>query len=276
MPEHLVTFPPGTSAKLIEEGRMVVNATPRIEIPLKAEFKGIEKAKELFKEDFLGEEAIHAFEEKCRARGIRVAFEVPTEFQYSEDDLSQAKEDEEKDKARMVVLRPSWMTVKEGGKDIQKPVTILNLRDLFKKETKRLGRAANITYDNNPFGEGPVFYKYDPDWYADQDFAREQLQSGYAMPTKEILPGSTNKTWSDQQDLFEPGEKRREAVESVWDSLLYYAARGEKLLQSHWDWTNSLSSAQRRVGVRWASGGLVVGDWGPGDPLPDIGVCSSR
>lgn len=275
MPEHLVTFPPGTSAKLIEEGKMVVSAAPKIEIPTKPEFRGVERAKELFGEDFLGEEAIHRMEESCKAKGINVKFEIPiTEFQYSESDLERAKQDEEEDKSRMVVLRPEWMRIKVKKafgreEEIRQPVNILNLRNLFKKEEK-----GNITYDNNPFGDGPVFWALT--WYNDQEFAKEHLKGGYSMPTKEVLPDSWDKNWEDQNELLGDGERRREAVEAVWDLLLSYAVTGQKHLTQKADWTNSLTSDQGRVLVNWDSGGLLVLYWDPGDPHPYIGVCSSR
>ncbi len=282
MPEQILTFKPGETAKLIGEGKMTVVSTPSVVEPSgeppKSERQGIEKAKQLFEEDFLGEEAIHIFEEKCRMKGINVQFEIPqVDFSYSESDIEQAKQEEAMEKTRMAVLRPEWMIVKEGNKDTRKPVTILNLRDLFKKETRNLlGVVSGVTYDNNPFGEGTVFYKYSPDWYATENFAKEQLKAGYALPTKEVLPGSTNRTWDDQEKLFEPGEHRREANEAVWDTLLHYAATGRKNLERIWDRTNGRTSYGDAVYVAFRSDGLRVGYWFPGRPRPNLGVCSSR
>ncbi len=276
MPEHLVTYPAGTLAKLVGEGKWSDSTTPREETPVQPEGGSIERAKQLFGEDFYGEEAIHTLEEKCKTKGINVKFDIPTQFQYSDEDLDQAKQDEEEGRKRLMVLRPQWMVVREGNQNVRKPVTILNLRELFKKENRRLGRPTTVSYDNNPFGDSAVFYKYDPDWYAEQEFAKEPIKSGYAMPTKDVLPDSWSKTWEDQQELFGEGESRREANEAVWDLLLTYATKGEKLLTQRADWTNSQTSDQDRVHVHWNSDGLYVNDWGPGGPGPSIGVCSSR
>ncbi len=273
MPEHLVTYPAGTLAKLVEEGKWKVATPPRVETQSRVEDPKVESARNLFGEDFFGEEAIHNFEEKCKLKDINVSFEIPqTVIHLNEAELESAKSEEAEGKGRMVVLRPEWMVV-DGEK---KPVNILTLRDLFKQETVDPNEPNKTitSYDNNPFGEEPVFW--DTDWFDEEVFAQEQMKPGYGLPTKEVIPDSWNKTWDDQTALLGEGEKRREAVETVWDSLLYYAATGEKILEDKWDWTNSQTSVQRRVRVGWDSGGLLVGRWNPGDPNPDIGVCSSR
>ena len=280
MPEHLVTYPAGTLAKLVAEGKWKVSTSPKVETSPRVEGGSIERAKQLFGENFFGEEAIHTFEEKCQDKGINVKFvDIPTQFQYSDEDLDQVKQDEEEGKERMVILRPQWMVVKEGNQDVRKPVTILNLRELFKTETRTrsgIRTTIEINYDNNPFGDGPVFYKHNTDWFAEEEFAQEQMKLGYGLPTKEVIPDSWSKSWDEQSALFGEGEKRREAVETVWDSLLYYATTGKKILESRWDWTNSQTSSQGRVLVYWDSDGLDVDRWNPGNPNSNVGVCSSR
>jgi hypothetical protein len=165
------------------------------------------------------------------------------------------------------------MVIKKGNQDVRKPVNILNLRDLFKKED-RFG-SGRISYQFNPFGEGPVFYNQD--WYDNEDFAKQPLKAGYAMPTKEVLPDSTNTNWNDQQALLEPGERRREANEAVWDSILYYASTGIKILERHYDWTNSHTFNGSPVNVGdFDSHGLRLGSWLPSESPGFLGVCPSR
>lgn len=280
MPAEL-PFNPAQLPQLLKEGRLKI-WTPTASIPLeppRPEIPGsaVERAKAHFGEDFLGEEAIHKMEAKFKTGGIDVRFEIPSvSFHYTQQDLEQAKQDEARGRMRMLVLRPSWMVVKEKGADVRKPVNILNLRELFKKEEKnRIGKVTGVTYDNNPFGNGAIFYKQD--WYDNEAWAKEQLTPGFALPTKEVLPNSTSKDWNAQQALLEPGERRREAVEVVWDELLYYAATGKKVLEGHWDWTQTKTSGQLLVYVgRFASGGLSLSRGGPGDPDPGLGVCPSR
>ena len=278
MPEHVVTYPPGSLAEFVKDGRWAVTTTPTIETQLEVDDPKAEKARNIFGEDFFGKEAIHTFEEKCRAKGIAVSFEIPrVPMHLDERQLKAAKAEEAEGKERMVTLRPEWMVV--NGE--RKPVNILTLRDLFEQETtrpdpKKPGQTETVvTYDNNPFGDGPVFRGIRGGIEGD-NFAHEQMKPGYGLPTKEAIPDSWDKTWNDQQQLFGKGEKRREAVETVWDSLIYYAVTGEKVLADRWELTNSQTSdGLNRVVVRWLSAGLTVHYWHPGVPLSDIGVCSS-
>ena len=282
MPVEL-PFDPNLVPQLLKEGRMkIVGATQTPSHPEnpKTEIHGsvVERAKAIFGEDFLGEEAIHLMEDKLKTAGIDVRFEIPdpNTFPYSQQDIEQAKQDDAKDRARMLVLRPSWMVVKEKGQDVRKPINILNLRELFKKEARnKLGMVTGVTYDRNPFGSGAVFYKQD--WYDEQDFAKAQLDSGYSLPTKEVLPNSTSMTWHNQQNLLEPGERRRGAVEVVWDEILYYARTGKKVLPNRWDWTKTQTSDGRLVHVgAFASDGLRVARWDPDETHSNLGVVPSR
>ncbi len=272
MPEQILTFKPGETAKLIGEGKMTVVSRPSIVESTMPVDSRAERAKQLFGEDFFGEEAIRIMEEKCKAKGINVQFKIPQiPFHLDEDQLESAKQEENQGRARMVVLRPESMVV--NGEE--KPITILNLRDLFKNEvTDPDSNETTITYDNNPFGEGPVFW--DQDWFDEEEFAKEPIKPGFALPTNEVIPDSLNKTWDEQEALLLPGERRREAIEAVWDTLLHYSATGEKVLRINWDWTNGRTSDGYAVYVRFDSDGLYVYAWSPGRPAPRLGVCSSR
>lgn len=236
----------------------------------------LEKTKRLFGENFLGEDAIHIMENKFKTAGIEVKFEIPNLiFPYSEANIEKARQDENRDRSRMIVLRPEWMIIREGRQNVRKQVNILNLRELFKKENRHQGQVISITYNNNPFGSDAVFY--DQDWYDDQDFAKQALKPGYAMPTREILDDSRSKNWDEQQTLLESGERRREANETVWDTLLYYASTGKKILESDYDWTQTRTSDGDLVLVGYfGSNGLGLSSWRRSDSDDDLGVCPSR
>ncbi|TSC88231.1 MAG: hypothetical protein G01um10147_136 [Microgenomates group bacterium Gr01-1014_7] len=260
MPTETLPFDPNQVPKLLKEGRIkVVKAVPVTpDRPLHGD-RRVEKARQLFGEDFLGEEAIHTMEAKFLAAGVDVHFVIPqVTFPLDESAVQAAKDEERRGRARMVVLRPEAMVV--NGQN--KPVTLLEFRNLFKDHP-------------NPFGSGKVFY--DQTWYDDQDFAKQPMAAGFALPTKDVLQDSLNKTWTAQQVLVQQGERRREGIETVWDLVLYYAATGKKLLESRWDWGNTRASVDRLVAVgRFGSDGLRVGGWSPTRQLPDFGVCLSR
>src|SRR3989344_5162793 len=154
--ENLLPFDPNKVPDLIKQGKVKVITAPLP--PIVEPIGGIrsnEQAKQLFGEDFLGEEAIHIMEQKCQAEGINVTFEIPQIGSFdsngarvglSDEILRISKADEAAGRTSMVVLRPEFMTV-DGER---KPITLLNLRDLFVADDER----DKGGYSNNPFGEG--------------------------------------------------------------------------------------------------------------------------
>jgi hypothetical protein len=273
MTGEILRLKPDQVISEIRQGTIeVVSVLKPVEQP-EAEPGGIEKAKRIFGENFLGPDAIHVMETILKTNGVDVKFEIPTTtFPYTGSDIEKAKQDDSKGTPRMVVLRPEWMIVREGGKDIRKPVNILNLRDLFKKDD-RFG-SDRISYEFNPFGEGAVFCLQD--WYDNEDFAKRPLKAGYAIPTKDILFDSIDTTWNDQQALLEPGERRREANEAVWDTILYYASTYKKIMEHPNDWTNSRTSDGSIVSVGdFDSRGLALRSWSPWYSEGALGVCPS-
>lgn len=270
--EEILSLPQGSAKNLIKKGEMTILAPPKEQQPQVA---GTERAKELFGDDVLGAEAILTMEQKLQQAGVNVKFEIPQiGFKYMEPDLQRAKEDATRGRERFVTLRPSWMSV-DGQR---KPITLVSLRDLFRQEQQvKEGRktVTVVTYDKNPFGDGAVFYNQD--WYDNEDFANKQMIEAYAMPTNETLADSLNISWNDQVNLIEQGEVRRDAVETAWDTILYYAKTGRRLLKTKYDWGHDQSSYGRRVYVGYfGANGLIVYDWHPDDSSPDFGVCPSR
>ncbi|GBD27357.1 hypothetical protein HRbin30_02704 [bacterium HR30] len=77
----------------------------------------------------------------------------------------------------------------------------------------------------------------------------ETPRKGWALVRKQPLPGSANRTYQEQTKLLrqwaQPWEvrglqvRRRLAVEIVYDCLLVYLSRGERLLEREWDWSAS-------------------------------------
>ncbi len=244
---------------------MEVVSAPRVE-PMTPANGSVERARQLFGENFLGVDAIHVMEEKCKAAGIDVKFVIPALGNFdtlglnvgvSNELLETAKADEQRGRSRLIVLRPELMVVNRESK----PITILSLRDLFK--------------DKNPFGQGKLFYRQN--WFENEDFAKEGLKPSIGLPTKEVLPESLSRKWDEQTPLLEPGEHRREAIETLWDSLLYYSATGKKVLEQHLDWGQTRASGGRLVSVgNFDSDGVFVFRLSPGYSDSVLGVCPSR
>ncbi len=285
MGDEILRLKPTQVVDLVKQGEMeVLSRKPQPESPVSGNGQ-TEKAKSLFSENFLGEEAIHVMEQKCQAKGINVTFEIPHIGSFdsnglrvglSDEILETAKADEATGRDRMVVLRPEFMTV-DGER---KPITLLNLRDLFRKEEPNPDDANEtyVTYDNNPFSDvkGEAIF-YDQDWYNDEEFAKKPLKAGFGLPTREVIPDSLSKKWGEQQALLLSEERRREPIEVAWDAILYYAATGKKVLEKTWDWTDSSTSDGSLVRVGgFDSDGLGVNDWGPEGSRSNVGVCPSR
>jgi hypothetical protein len=86
-------------------------------------------------------------------------------------------------------------------------------------------------------------------WFARERFANDDVCAlGWAVVDKD--PRSETRTLSyDEQDaaLARRSERlgfalrRRTAVEIVYDTLLYAAARGERLLETDWDWSSTMT-----------------------------------
>lgn len=230
----------------------------------------IKRAEEIFKGNFFGTKAISVFEEKCRLKGIDVEFAISRADSLDMSSLEDAEADKAKGKKRLVFLHPNLMIFKVGGLEISQPVNILNLRELFKTENDY-----GVSYNNNPFGDGPVFDAQDS--FNATDFARQPIKARYSFSSKDIIPGSQNKTWLYQWALLEPGERRREAVEAIWEALLYYSNTGKNIFdKNYWDWTNSQVSPSLRVDVGSRGKGIHISAWNVGIYDADLGVYSTR
>lgn len=233
----------------------------------------IERAKVVLGKDFLGREAIKIVEGKLKAIGINVEFDVDKAppFPYKEADLQIAKQNGE-----MLVLRPDTMI--RGGREV--PITLLDLQEVFKKDP--LGKSGS-----------PFYHSSSGDWYKDEKFVKStgEIKLQWSLVKKELLDGSTNQTWNDQETLLKQYEgglrrkgaaavsvRRRTATEAAWDTMLYYASTGERLLGNVYDWGQTKSSGGNLVCVgRFdSSAGLGVNYYLPGRSASSLGVCPSR
>lgn len=77
----------------------------------------------------------------------------------------------------------------------------------------------------------------------------ETPRAGWALVTKRVLPATRNRSYHEQTQILErwsePWRKqglvasRRLAVEAVYDCILAFRSRGERLLEREWDWSAS-------------------------------------
>ena len=234
----------------------------------------VERAKEVLGRDFLGVEAIKKLEQELKKAGVNVEFALDKlpPFLYTEEDLQTAKAFGE-----MLVLRPEAML--RGGREV--PLTMIEFRELFRKDP--LGKMQTVVYS---------FRTDTNDWYKGEKFATSagEIKLGWSLVKKDVLDGSTNTNWNDQEQLLRQYEaglkrkgarnasvKRRTGTEAVYDELLYYVNTGERLLPDKYDWTQTRTSDGSLVCVgRFGSSGLDVSSRSPVYSYSRIGVCPSR
>ena len=234
----------------------------------------VERAREILGRDFLGVESIRKLEQELKKVGVNVEFGVDKlpAFTYTEQDLQLAKQNGE-----MLVLRPDTML--RGGREV--PITLRELQELIKKDP--LGKPGT-----------PFYHSSSGDWYVDEKFYKTagvgEIKLQWALVKKEVLDGSLNQTWNDQETLLKQYQgglkrkgatsadiKRRTVTETAWDTMLYYTNTGERLLGSVYDWGQTRSSDGSLVYVgRFDSGGLSVYGYWPEISHSIIGVCPSR
>ena len=220
------------------------------------------EVQELFGKDFLGPEALK------KTWGVDLTEEELQEIEhipFSQEDLEKAKE-----LGMMLVLRLPH------NKE-QKPLTIKQMRETFSQE--------------DPLGD-PQKKKsrvvWNQDWYNDEDFATKTTPKlGWGLVTKEVLAESKNKNWDEQQEVLEKWASdngidpktihRRTPVEVAFDTITYYGANQDSLLESSYDWTSVRSSDGKFVFVGYFdSGGLRVSSAARGNRYSALGVCPAR
>ncbi len=112
--------------------------------------------------------------------------------------------------------------------------------------------------------------------------AADTCAAGWALVWKDVLPESCNLAY-DEQDatirsyagvLGTDNLRRRTAVEAVYDTLLYLAARKTRLLQRTWDWSSSatLDGGYLNVGG-FADHGMEILSFSRAVRHGQLGVC---
>ena len=203
-------------------------------------------------------------EDQCKQAGIEVHFITDNvDLSYAIEKLEEAGKEKSTDRERFLVMRPSGMKFKDEVGEYDGPITIFALKRLFK--------------DKNPFGVGTLIF--DNSWYEGKVLADQPLQAKYAIPTKKLLPESRSKNWADQEKLLKPGETRREAIETLWDTIAYYSSTKQRLLSDGYDWSKTKTSTSYggRVAVGgFAQYGIYVRYDDPADSDSYLGVCPAK
>ena len=122
------------------------------------------------------------------------------------------------------------------------------------------------------------FYSKLGGWCAGQKFALDERQTPrWIMLRKELVPGSTSKTWDEQQVLLSGVEVIPNVAEVVWIITTYKAVRDIFLLTNTYVRTSSIDSNGSRVLVgHFDTEGQIILDYRDDHRDDIIGVSSSR
>ena len=266
---------------------------------------GIERAREIMDDDFLGVEAVK------KAFGIEIAPQDIPPIPFNEAELLRAKE-----LGQFLILRVDRAPDGE-------PLTMLKMNALLEQKFQQDGK-------------GKILFKVD--WYKDEEFFTTDIPKiRWALVSKENIPNSTNKNYLDQTrelvdyittKIFDNQElpaQYQEAIhvfeeyhqrnfngktpakiqqllggndwakyaqelselainkltrqipaEVIYDLLMYFGQNG-RLLENCYTRTSRRSSDGGLVGVgAFGAGGSSVSGWGPGDAGDGLGVSFSR
>jgi len=132
-------------------------------------------------ERILGKESVLGQKEVEQVFGIKLD-RLPA-IPFSQLELQRAKE-----LGQQLILQVDTMTHKAGGIMSREKVAPLTLENLKQKFTK--------SHDDKK-----VFY--DQDWYNNEDFfKKERPRTGWRLTSKDLIPGSTSKSYLEQTDVL--------------------------------------------------------------------------
>jgi len=216
----------------------------------------VEEARAILGENVLGPQEVTA------AFGRAPKTIVPIEF--TRDDLQAARAAGE-----MLVLRVAHLTDHTA-------LTVMQMLHRFPDAfDKRLLRQ--------------VGYQLKDDWGIELEplAATETCAVEWALVRTQVLDDSRNLAYEEQaavlqryaETLHVPANRvrRRTAVEAVYDTILYSAARGARLLENTWDWTSSrtIDGGYLNVGG-FGSSGMQVLSYSTAVRHGGLGVCPTR
>ncbi len=230
-------------------------------------FPTLEKAREVFREDFIGMSEIEQFlgvglSNPMILRSLEESWEKKAKrLKLTREKLEQLKKD-----GFMMVLRQPHFLDKNGN------VVDFTVKNILDDEKCYLIWRANGEALNSNFSSD----------FVDKD--RPMLE--YAIVKKAPLVKSYDRSWLEQSDILkESAEKngfkdfrRRSIVETIYDCLAYHHARNIWLLKNEGDLTASdipgVISDRVKIGIKWTSGKeFQLASFAIYNPSQGHGVC---
>lgn len=145
------------------------------------------------------------------------------------------------------------------------PLTVLELADRFP-------------------GPAELGKSYRSSWFAAETFATtETCKLGWSLVDKQPFAASRNRSYGEQDEaLVQRSQRmglalrRRTAIEMVYDTLLYAAARNQRLLESEWDWSSSATGDGGLVSAgQFDERGLRLLGYSKAVRFDSLGICAT-
>jgi len=218
----------------------------------------LDEARSVLGKDILGPEEVAA------AFGQLAATEGDVPVPYKRAELEAARRAGE-----MLVLRVA--SAADG-----KPITVVHMIERFPEAfDQKLLRQAG--------------YQLKSDWGIELEPLAQQdtCATGWALVRKAILDDTRNLAYDEQNacltqyaaSLGVPAQsvRRRTAIEATYDTILTFAARGERLLERTWDWTSSETEDRGYLNVGgFGSKGMELLSFSAAVRHGALGVCPTR
>ncbi|HYD50669.1 MAG TPA: hypothetical protein VEB21_20095 [Terriglobales bacterium] len=117
--------------------------------------------------------------------------------------------------------------------------------------------------------------------------ASDSPAEGWALFQPQVLPTSVNRSYPEQDAALRsyeeclslrPGTvRRRTAIEAVYDTVMCFVVRNQRLLESTWDWTSTMTVDRGLLHIGgFGSRGMQILGFSPGIRHGGLGVCPTR
>ena len=121
-----------------------------------------------------------------------------------------------------------------------------------------------------------LFYARGGGWYANEAFARKKVRLAWHLVRRDVVPGSTSKTFQEQTALLGSNDFVPRASEMTYAAILGLMATGKRIPENVYGRCEDIDSYGYRVYVGFDSGGFSVSSYGDDGRFSHIGLAAAR
>jgi len=121
-----------------------------------------------------------------------------------------------------------------------------------------------------------LFYTSEGGWFASEAFARKKVRLAWHLVRRDVVPGSTSKTFQEQTALLGSNDFVPRASEMTYAAILGLMATGKRIPENVYGRCEDIDSYGYRVYVGFDSGGFSVSSYGDDGRFSHIGLAAAR